>query len=172
MRNLSAGAALVLMILTAGCGDNPEKTVGGVSLRKEFLASNHGEYASFNNEKLVISSEGEAVQGRNEPNQLSLRVTVDRNLELQTARGTRTQISMPEAIKSLNPRNGDKSDISFSCFYGREGVLEDFVRVPEKKKGLRYDWEMENMMSKGAKFVASFGFGEFAYREIQEVVKK
>ncbi|MCB0367480.1 MAG: hypothetical protein H6624_02880 [Bdellovibrionaceae bacterium] len=171
MRSITTGLALALALMAVGCGDNPEKTVGGVSLRKEFLASNHGDYVSFNNEKLVISAEGDAVQGRNEPNKITLWVTPDLQLELQTERGTRTRIIMPEAIKSLNPRYGDKSEISFSCFFGREGVLEDFVRVPEKKKGLRYDWEMENMMNKGAKYLASFGFAEFAFQEIQEVTK-
>ncbi|MCC7404035.1 MAG: hypothetical protein IT288_06500 [Bdellovibrionales bacterium] len=170
---IQAHKVLVLgaLLVSVGCGSNPEKTVSGVSLKQEFLRTNQGAYRTFSQEKLRIDSAGEAVQGRVEANRLSLWLAADNQLEMTTAKGTRTRIPLPEAIRAINPRPGDQATVSFSCFYGREGTLEDFVKFPERRKGLRYDYEIEGLLNRGANYMASFQFRDFAFRGVQDLKK-
>lgn len=181
MKFYAIGTPVIIAFFLYSCGMNPEKSVSGVSLRSQFLASNHGKYSSASGHHLTIEPDGSVVRGKTtrhwlyfsgKKNDLYLRINSVSNSDVSYSElGSRVnldQVGFEEVKKALAYVNSPNSipkkqgpeavyaRINFECFFGVNGQLEEFTTVPEHRKGLKYLWKIEPYMNLGAKFLAEF----------------
>ncbi|MBK7845526.1 MAG: hypothetical protein IPJ71_17920 [Bdellovibrionales bacterium] len=165
----------ITITLCSSCGDNPEKMVPGISVRSQFLASNHGKYTSVSGDFLSVASDGSVVQGKVVSHDLMLSEVNQNEIKVQPDQGpSRTITVTSEQVKRaksmekrpLNDRNPQR--VSFTCFYGQRGLLKDVMIVPIRKKGLRYVWELERFMAEQVKYVATFALDGQNFTEVKK----
>ncbi|MCB0361204.1 MAG: hypothetical protein KDD35_00690 [Bdellovibrionales bacterium] len=147
------------------CGGNPQKNVGGLSIRSKFLSTNTGVY-SGNGEYYSFSEDGSVWVGKQFLQSFRLEYDNQNSMVL-------TQISQPQVSFKLDQVDTKDTEtirstldeeishripqeISFYCVYGQKGFLNDFVILPEKKKDLQYSYEIADQMARGSRFFARF----------------
>ena len=165
----------ITMTLCSSCGNNPEKKVSGVSVRSQFLASNHGKYTSVSGDFLSVANDGSAVQGKVVSHHLTLSAENEYEIKVEPDQGpSRTiPVTPSSAIKAALTENHSPVDrslqrVSFTCFYGQRGLLKDVMIVPIRKKGLSYVWELERFMLEPVKYVASFALDGQNFTEVRK----
>lgn len=165
----------ITMILCSSCGNNPEKRVSGVSVRSQFLASNHGKYTSVSGDFLSVANDGSAVQGKVVLHYLTLSAENENEIKVEPDQGpSRTIPVNPNSeIKAALTENHSPVDrslqrVSFTCFYGQRGLLKDVMIIPIRKKGLSYVWELERFMLEPVKYVATFALDGQTFTEVKK----
>lgn len=169
------GLVAITIIICSSCGDNPEKKVSGISIRSQFLASNHGKYTSVSGDFLSVASDGSVVQGKVVSHDLMLSAENQNEIIVQPDQGPSRTITVTseQAKQARVMEKGPKDDrnpqrVSFTCFYGQRGLLKDVMIVPIRKKSLSYTWELERFMAEQVKFVASFALDGQNFTEVKK----